>query len=80
MPQFQGHRTSLDPDDLETIKNYESWDRIKSNILNDVPQSISLIQPALEHLCVFTEFIRTKLAANLDTTLFWGGIGCLVQV
>ncbi|KAI0435546.1 hypothetical protein F4803DRAFT_545208 [Xylaria telfairii] len=74
------YRGSLDLDDLETIKIYQSWDNIQSNILNDVPQSISLIQPALEHLGVFTEFFRTKLAENLDTTFFWGGLGCLLQL
>ncbi|KAF2967528.1 hypothetical protein GQX73_g6031 [Xylaria multiplex] len=77
---ISGYQASLDLDDLETINNYKSWDSIQCNILNNVPQSISLIQPALEHLGVFTEFFRTKLVASLDTTFFWGGLGCLLQL
>jgi hypothetical protein len=66
------YRASLDLDDVETIKNYNSLDSIQSDVLDGVPQSISLVQPALEHLSVFTEFFRTKLVANLDKTFFWG--------
>ncbi|KAJ2979535.1 hypothetical protein NUW58_g7177 [Xylaria curta] len=74
------HRVSLDTDDLETIKNYTSWASIQSEILQDVPQSISLIQPALQHLSVFAEFFTTKLVEDLDTAFFWGALGCLLQL
>lgn len=74
------HKQELGDDDLETIDKHKSWGSVQDDVLNEAPQSVSLIRPALEHLNVFSHFFATNLATSPDPGFFWGALACLLQV
>jgi hypothetical protein len=52
-------KTSLDPDDLETVDSFRSWNNVQEHVLDGGSPSIALIRPALGHLSIFADFFET---------------------
>ena len=76
---IENFKTSLDPDDLETVECFRSWNDVQENLLDGVPSSVALIRPALSHLSTFADFFVTKLGPDLDASFLWGTLACLLQ-
>ena len=71
---------SLGPDDLETVARFQSWDNFENHFAGG-DSGVALIWPSLGHLRSFSEIFQTKLAGRpLDTSFFWGILGCLLKV
>ena len=72
-------RESLDPDDRETTDYHRSWDDVQERVLDGASLLITLIRPALGHFSTFADLFETKLGPDLDTSLIWGTLACLLK-
>ncbi|KAI9842892.1 MAG: hypothetical protein M1837_006724 [Sclerophora amabilis] len=72
-------KSSLDPDDLDTIESSRSWEDVEEHVLDGVSPSIALIRPVIGHLSIFADFFETKLGPDLDASFLCGTLACLLQ-
>lgn len=72
-------KISLDPDDLETVESFKSWEEVQEHALDGVSPSIALFRPALGQLSIFTDFFETQLGSDLDASFLWGSLACLLK-
>ena len=73
------HKSFLDPDDIETVETFKSWDDVQQKVLNGTSTTISAIRPSLGYFCNFTNFFEAKLGPKLDASFLWGILACLLQ-
>ncbi|KAF2963290.1 hypothetical protein GQX73_g10280 [Xylaria multiplex] len=71
---------SLDPDDLDTIKQSHSLNETLDYVLQCEVLAIVRIGPALGHLGTFSKFFQQKLSRDLDTSFLWGSLTCLLKL
>lgn len=73
-------KSSLDPDDYETVDTFKTWEDLTQWLINSAPTSLSQIRLALNHLRTFAKFFELHLNPSLDASYLWGSLTCLLQV
>lgn len=73
-------KSSLDPDDYETVDTFKTWEDLTQWLINSAPTSLSQIRLALNHLRTFAKFFELHLNPSLDASYLWGSLTCLLQL
>ncbi|KAJ6084951.1 hypothetical protein N7499_004580 [Penicillium canescens] len=75
----QGQDT-LEPYDRDEMARLNSWEAVRSLLLDPSNREFTVLKPALSHLNTFVEFFAAKLGPRLDPFALWGALGVLIQV
>ncbi|KAI0384927.1 hypothetical protein F5Y04DRAFT_276993 [Hypomontagnella monticulosa] len=73
--------SSLEEGDRQKIETAGSWNDVQCHVIaNKVPYEVSLIQPSLSHIRVFTDFFMVRLGVSLDVSTLWGSLARLLEL